>query len=369
MAMQSRIDAVIDRAISAQKVVGAVVLVAKDGDEAYARAAGLADREAAIAIRENAIFRFASVTKPLVAATALAMIERGLLSLDDNVARYLPYFTPKTPDGAQPAIAIRRLLSHTSGLGYDYSADPTITTGLQATDFDFEQNFSRVAKLPLSFAPGERWQYSIAVDVLGAVIANIIGGTLESAVKRYVTDPLGMTDTAFHVVDVKRLATPYGDSEPAPARMGDPHVVTDAEGNKIRFSPGRIFNPKAFQSGGAGAVGSAPDFLKFLEALRTGGGAILKPETVDMALANQIGAAPMRAGDAGRRFGFLGAIAVDPDQAKTPASPGALDWGGIYGHSWYLDRANKLSIVIFTNTAIEGCDGRFPKDVRDAVYG
>jgi len=122
VAMQARIDAVIDRAISTNKIVGAVVLVARDGDEAYARAAGFADREAAIAIRENAIFRFASVTKPLVAATALAMIEQGLLSLDDDVARYLPYFTPKTPDGARPAIAIRRLLSHTSGLGYDYSA-------------------------------------------------------------------------------------------------------------------------------------------------------------------------------------------------------------------------------------------------------
>src|SRR6202012_3757214 len=114
-------------------------------------------------------------------------------------------------------------------------------------------------------------------------------------VAKYVTTPLGMKDTAFHVVDADRLATPYGDAKPEPVRMGDPHAVPSPEGRTITFSPGRIFNPKAFQSGGAGAAGTAPDLLTFLETLRQGGGVILKPETVDRGFANQIGDAPMPA--------------------------------------------------------------------------
>src|ERR1700722_9037757 len=228
--MQSRIDALIDRAISDRKIVGAVVLVEKNGERAYARAAGFADREARKPVAENTIFRLASVTKPLVSATALAMVEQGLLSLEDSAATYLPYFTPKTDDGAAAVVTIRHLLTHTSGLGYGYSADPLICTGLQATDFDFEQNFSRVAKFPLSFAPGERWQYSISTDVLGAVVAKVAGATLEEAAAKYVTGPLGMKVTAFHVVDIERLATPYGDAKPEPARMGEPHDGIGAAG-------------------------------------------------------------------------------------------------------------------------------------------
>jgi CubicO group peptidase (beta-lactamase class C family) len=367
--MRARIDAVVDRAIANKTIVGAVVLVARDGERVYARAAGFADRESGKAVAENTIFRLASVTKPLVAATTLAMVERGLLSLEDKVADHLPYFTPKTKNGAPAAITIRHLLTHTSGLAYDFSADPSISTGLQATNFDFEQNFSRVAKLPLSFAPGERWEYSVAIDVLGAVIAKATGQTLEDAVAKYVTGPLGMNDTAFHVVDVNRLATPYGDAKPEPVRMGDPHVVPDPDGRKVTFSPGRIFNAKAFQSGGGGAVGTAPDVLTFLETIRQGGGPILKPETVDRAFANQIGDVAMRPHDAGKRFGFFGAVLVDPAQAQSPCAPGSVEWGGVYGHSWYVDRQSRTTIVIFTNTALEGCIGVYPKDIRNAVYG
>jgi CubicO group peptidase (beta-lactamase class C family) len=367
--MRARIDAVVDRAIANKTIVGTVVLVAKDGERVYARCAGFADRESGKPIAENTIFRLASVTKPIVAATALALIERGLMSLEDKVADHLAYFTPKTKKGAPAAITIRHLLTHTSGLGYDYSADPSICTGLQQTDFDFEQNFSRVAKLPLFFLPGERWEYSIASDVLGAVVAKVAGSTLEEAVAKYVTTPLGLKDTTFHVVDVERLATPYGDAKPEPVRMGDPHDVSDPDGRTITFSPGRIFNHKAFQSGGAGAAGTAPDLLTFLETMRGGGGAILKPETVDRAFANQIGDVAMRPHDAGRRFGFFGAVLVDPTEAQSPCAPGTVDWGGVYGHAWYVDRRSKTTIVVFTNTALEGCIGNYPKDIRDAVYG
>ena len=371
MDMQARLDAVIDDAIGVRRsIVGAVVLVARNGEVVYRRTAGLADREAGVPMAEDTIFRLASVTKPLVAATALALIERGKLSLDDEVATHLPYFTPKSPDGAYRPIRIRQLLSHTSGLGYDYAADPAITTGGQNTDLDYEANYSRLARLPLFFAPGAGWQYSTAIDVLGAVVSHVTGDTLEAAATRYVTGPLGMPDTAFHVTDVARLATAYGDAKPEPERMAEAlHYVPDPHGGRTAFSPARIFNPKAFQSGGAGAVGTAPDFLKFLEAIRQGGDGILKPETVAMAMSNQIGDLPRREWDAGQRFGFFGAVVADPQAARSPAAPGTVRWGGSYGHEWFIDRANGISVAGVTNTALEGCNGQFTFDIRDAIYG
>lgn len=370
MSMQARLDAVIDDAVAGRKtIVGTVVMVARDGALIYSRTAGFADREAGVPVAENTIFRLASVTKPLVAATALALVERGQLSLDDEAAKYLSYFKPKSPDGVYRPILIRHLLSHTSGLGYSYPDDPEITTGGQNTDFGYEENYSRVAKFPLSFAPGTGWQYSTATDVLGAIVSAITGGTLAAAVTRYITGPLGMKDTAFHVTDGARLATPYYDAKPEPLPMADPQEVPSLDGNgSSTFSPGRIFNEKAFQSGGAGAVGTAPDLLRFFEALRQGGGGILKPETVAMGFTNQIGALPRRPRDEGQRFGFFGAIVSDPAAARSPVAPGTVRWGGSYGHEWFIDRHNGLTVIGFTNTAFEGCNGQYTFDIRDAVY-
>src|SRR5690606_9250636 len=102
-------------------------------------------------------------------------------------------------------IAIRNLLTHTSGLGYDYSADPEITTGLQDTDDSLEEVLTRVARQPLSFRPGTGWQYGISIDVLGAVIAKIHGSSLADAFRHYVAEPLGLVDTGFTVTDRGRL--------------------------------------------------------------------------------------------------------------------------------------------------------------------
>jgi CubicO group peptidase (beta-lactamase class C family) len=151
--------------------------------------------------------------------------------------------------------------------------------------------------------------------------------------------------------------------------MQDPHTVTRADGTRTTFSPGRIFNPRAFQSGGAGMAGTAGDFLTFLEALRNRGDTILHPDTVVQATQNQIDDLPREPKDAGQRFGYLGAVIVDPEAADRPQAPGSYRWGGVYGHDWFVDPANGISVVIMTNTAFEGGNGRFPKDVARAIYG
>ncbi|MGB3024486.1 serine hydrolase domain-containing protein [Paradevosia shaoguanensis] len=368
MDLQTRLDGAIDGAISRGRIVGAVLLLARHGEVIYRRAAGHFDREAGKPMREDAIFRLASVTKPLVAATALAQVERGLLGLDNAVADYLPYFRPRLADGTEPAIRIRHLLTHTSGLGYEYPGDPEINTGLLETDFDFEENFTRLAGQPLFFEPGSRWEYSLAVDVLGAIVAGVHGSTLHDALAHYITGPLQMRDTGFHVTDNGRLAPPYADASPQPIRMPDPHTVTNSKDESTSFSPGRIFNRRAFQSGGAGAVGTADDLLRFFEAIRTGGTPILLNETVAQAVQNQISDVPRREEDAGRRFGWLGSVLVDPSVAGSPQGAGTIDWGGIYGHSWFVDPVAGYTMISMTNTAVEGCTGSYPDEIIDAIY-
>ncbi|WP_449395624.1 serine hydrolase domain-containing protein [Devosia riboflavina] len=363
--MGARVNAVMDEAVSGNKIVGAELIVYRHGELVLRRTAGHFDREAGVPMMENAIYRLASVTKPIVAATALAMIDKGLLGFDDLVSGHLDYFAPRLEDGSPASITIHHLLTHTSGLAYGY-ADETISTGLGPSDKDFRANFSKVAAAPLLFAPGTGWTYSVAIDVLGAVLAAVQGGSLEDAVRAHLTGPLGMHETGFFVADKARLAVPYADGTPEPTVMTDPQFVVGEDGGTVMFSPSRIFSDKAFQSGGAGMAGTPENIAKFLETLRKGGGSVLKPETVALGLSNRIGDVYRQ--DQGQRFGYFGAVIDDPQAAASPSAKGTVNWGGVYGHSWLVDPANAITIVSMSNTALEGCTGRYPKDLIRAVY-
>ena len=232
----------------------------------------------------DTVFRWASLTKPLVAATALALMERGQLGLDDPVTRFLPDLKPRLPDGSAPPIRIRHLLTHTAGLAYPSLApgDPYVAAGVSAgldqPGMSMAENLRRIASVPLYYWPGSSWRYSVATDVLGAIIAVVDGRSLADAVATYVTDPLGMRDSAFVIQEPERLTVAYADSTPRAARMDEPHRVEE-----LVFSPARAFDQRSFQSGGGGMVGTAGDFAAFLETLRTGGASILTRETVELA--------------------------------------------------------------------------------------
>lgn len=358
MTLQHRIDAAIDAALG-DRIVGCVVLVQQAGQPVYARAAGLADRENGRAMELDAIFRLASVTKPIVAAATLRMVDLGVLGLDDPVTKYLPYFQPKAPDGSAPNILIRQLLAHTSGL--TYGGDGVHSRGLAGPLWGFEENLRLLAEQPLVFAPGTGWEYGMSIDVLGGVIAAVNGTDLAGVVARYVTGPLGMTDTLFAVSDPARLAVPYMDGPP-PILMADYQEVVGGDGNVTPFWAGRIFEPRAPQSGGAGMAGTAGDILRLLEALRCD---FLSTATQTAAFSNQIGNLPQ---SAGKRFTFLGALLTDPAAANTPMPVGALDWGGAWGHNWIIDRASKTTVVVCTNTLFEGCNGPFREHIAQAVF-
>jgi CubicO group peptidase (beta-lactamase class C family) len=372
--LAGRLDAVIDTALADRKIVGGVVLVARDGELAYGRAAGHADREAGVPTGRDTIMRYASLTKPVVTVTALGLIEDGVLGLDDPVIRHLPDFRPRLADGSEPVITVRHLLTHTSGLTYDFMEPPEsayhatgISNGFDAPGVTMEDNLARISAWPLNFAPGAAWNYSVSTDVLGAVVAAAAAAPLPDVVRRKVTGPLGMTDTDFSVVDPARLSVAYADASPEPVRMGERHEIPFAF-SPLRYAPARNLDPTAFPSAGAGMAGTADDYLKFLEALRRGGAPVLRPESAALMAHNAIGDLPVVLMGPGYGFSLGAGVLLDPAAAGSPQAAGTWSWGGVYGGSWFVDPANRTTVVILTNTAIEGMAGAFTGAVRDAVY-
>lgn len=367
------LDVAIDAAIADRRIVGAVVLVAREGEVVYRRAAGLADREAAVPLRDDAIFRLASVTKPFVTAAAMRLVEDGALALDAPVTRWLKDFRPRLADGSVPEITIRHLLTHTSGLSYRF-IEPAgsayhlhdVSDGLDQPGLSITENLARLAAVPLAFAPGAAWRYSLSIDVLGAVMEQATGASLPDLVATLVTGPLGLRDISFGVADRSRLAKPYANAAPAPIAMTD-GLAVEMDGGAAVFAPSRILDPASYPSGGAGMSGTAGDVLTFLEAIRTGDAPILTPASIAAMTRDQVGEQAETQGP-GWGFGYGWAVLVDPEAAQTPQARGTLQWGGAYGHSWFVDRTNGLTVVALTNTAFEGVNGRFVTDIRDAVY-
>ncbi|MBR8207561.1 beta-lactamase family protein [Burkholderia cenocepacia] len=375
-ALAERIDTVLSRQLDTQRLVGAVVLVARDGELVYRRAAGFADRESRTPMREDTLFRLASVTKPIVSAAAMALVAQRKLSLDEDIARWLPDFRPALPDGRVPTITVRQLLVHTAGLDYRFNetdangpyARAGVSDGLDGASITLAENLRRIASVPLLFAPGTSWNYSLSIDVIGALIEAVCGVPLPDAIDALVLRPLGARDTGFVARDPARLATPYVNDTPQPHLLAENETVPIDEGFVgVTYSPSRVLNAQAFPSGGAGMVGTAGDVLTVLDTLRTGGGAILPAELVDEMGRVQTG--DLELPDLpGAGFGIGFSVLRDPQAAASPESVGTWRWGGVYGHSWFVDRARGLTVVSLTNTLYEGMNGQYTLDLRDAVY-
>ncbi len=365
------LDKVVQTALDEHRVAGCVVMVAYRGETVYAKAAGMADQEGARPMQTDALFRLASVSKPMVSAAAMRLVEQGKLSLDDPVTRWLPDFQPRL-DGKPVVITIRQLLNHTSGLSYRFSEPKEslyhvlgVSDGLDNPTLTLAENLHRLGQAPLHHQPGSKFLYSLSIDVVGAVIEKVSGKPLPEAVADLVLKPLKMNDTGFQAVDAKRLTTAYGNTAVGPIKVVDGTTLALGDG-WVSYTPSKALSAPANPSGGGGMVGSAGDFLTFLEAVRRNDGTLLKAETIDRMEQNSLGEV------AGHRpgwgFGLGWAVLLDPTAANTPQSKGTLQWGGAYGHSWFIDPAQHLTVVVFTNTAFEGMAGKLPADVRRTVY-
>ncbi len=371
-ALAARLDPILDAALAEAKIVGAVVLVARRGALAYARAAGQSDRETGRAMTLDTIFRASSLTKPIVTAAVLSLVESGVLGLDDPVIRWLPDFQP-TFEGQAPTITLRHLITHTAGLSYGFMqpADGPylklgVSDGMDQPGLGFPEELRRISDAGLTFPPGGAWLYSVGMDVMGAVIEAATGRTLPEVVAERVTARLGMADTGFMVTDRARLAAAYADGAP-PVTMGATHTVPFAELSGIKFAPDRIFDAASFPSGGAGMACTAPDMLAFLEAIRLGGGPVVSAETAGDMMTNQTGDLLIITSGPGWGFGFGGAVVLDPEPTASHLPAGAWTWAGVYGHSWFVDPASQTTFVLMTNTSTEGMSGLTARDLAAAA--
>jgi CubicO group peptidase (beta-lactamase class C family) len=220
-----RIAAVVQGSVDRGEIAGAVTLVARHGQMAWLRASGKQDRESSRPMRTDSIFRICSMTKPIVSLAVMMLYEEGRFVLDDPISKYIPEFAdtkvlvtqkdrkPYTIPASQP-ITIRNLLTHTSGIVYNWDSDlgslyqqANIASGLLPVDVTIGENVKRLARLPLLFNPGERWAYGLNVDVLGYLIEVVSGRPLDQFLKERIFEPLGMRDTFFYIPQDKLEST------------------------------------------------------------------------------------------------------------------------------------------------------------------
>lgn len=369
-----RIDEVWHGVVDQGRIVGGVVLLAHAGELRYACARGWADREAQKPITRHQRFRLASLTKLITSVCVLRLQEHGVLRIDDALTRWLPDFTPKLADGSVPIITLRHLLSHTSGLAYGFELPPGnpyeqagVSDGLDLVAFDQAENLRRLASIPLLFKPGSAWRYSLATDVLGAVVERATGIALPEAIRHWVTGPLGMSATGFQEGDPQSLACAYKDDAHWPVLINcadELHLDT----GKASVSACRSSDPHAWSSAGAGMIGNADDYLRLLECLRLGGAPLLAEAATSSLLSNAIGEVQIEGRGPGWKFGLGPMLLADPLQARQLQGPGSWSWCGIYGCHYWVDPQAEISLVAMTNTAVAGAWGEFPDALIEAIY-
>jgi CubicO group peptidase (beta-lactamase class C family) len=259
-------------------IPGTVLLIARQGKIAYFEAMGSLDPEKKTPMTKDAIFRLYSMTKPITTVTAMMLFEQGKLALTDPVAKYIPVFkdvkvaVEKEADGkitlelvpAQRPITVQDLMRHSSGLTYGFFGVSAVKKAyldaeLYKGEFTNAEFAERLAKLPLAFQPGTTWDYSHSTDVLGRVVEVAAGKSLYQSMKAQLLDPLGMTDTTFHV-----------SNDPArQARLAEPFSNDRAIGTGISMSDPRVASKD--ELGGQGMVGTAMDYAVFAQMLLNAG--------------------------------------------------------------------------------------------------
>lgn len=366
----------LDRFIEDGKLPNYDVAVLRRGRLAYRRLAGLANVETGAPLKEDTIFRIYSMTKPITSVALMQLFEQGRFQLDEPVARFLPewkaghqVWTGSHGDAfsttpAQRPISFRDLLSHTSGLTYgaglaelgvppESPVDQVYIDKKIGSDLtlDLDGLVARLADVPLRFQPGERWMYSIATDVCGALVQRISGKPFDVYLKDHIFGPLGMVDTDFFVPadKVDRFAANYIKT---PSRAMFP----------IEFPlQADYLKPPAMLGGGGGLVGTMADYIRFGDCLRAGGTLdgvrIIGRRTLELMGANHLKDGKSlnemaiglfsEATTVGAGFGLGLASTIDPVAAGSLAS-GDRYWGGAASTYFWFDPDDELTVVFMT---------------------
>jgi CubicO group peptidase (beta-lactamase class C family) len=356
VALQRRLQTDVDAA----RLPGAVLRVAYRGRE-YCACVGWMDATRRMPMRPEAIFRIFSMTKPLTAVAAMQLVEEGQLSLSDRLVQR--WGDAPWREEAR-AITVRDLLRHTAGYTYGARcADAQVRAAyarerlpLNPRGLSIAQFMRGIARVPLLHTPGVRWEYGLATDVLGGVLEAVSGQRLGALLRERIFAPLGMVDTAFdcRADSLDRLAQPF-DRDPVD---GTPLVDPDQT-----YDP---CVPARMESGGAGALSTAADYLRFarsLLAISIGqpaqahgprGAPLLRPQTLALMTRDHLGtdgvANPSQPGisalnSTGYGFGLGFAVRLADTSCELPGAPGTFFWSGTAGTLFWVDPAHELAAV------------------------
>lgn len=367
----ARVDAALKPYIDNKQLAGAVVAIARKNKTVYMKSFGAADIDSNKAMTDDAIFRIASMTKPVTSVAVMMLYEEGKFLLDDPIAKFIPEFKePKvlmadaTTVPAKREITIRDLLRHTSGISYRFWGKPVaevyekagIFDGLAPTEGTIAEMTKRIAAQPLHSQPGEAFEYGLNTDVLGYLVETVSGMPLDKFFKERIFNLLKMPDTQFYVSDAQRnrvvsLYTPgekggLAKSPDAPTRWG-----------QLIFSPTVPYGPqRTYFSGGGGLTSTARDYLRFTQMFLNGGQLdgkrLLSRKSVELMAMNHIGdisvwtyVPPGAAGNLGDKFGLGFGVRSDVGMNEL-GSTGEYMWAGIFNTRFWIDPKEKLSIVM-----------------------
>lgn len=336
-AVLAQLDIALEQAVADREVSGVIGLIHHRGRRAYFKAFGWQDIELHKPLAKDAIFRLQSMTKPVVVATALALVDEGLITLDEPIASHCPEWTDPMvlEDGrlvpAKFAITPRMLMCHTSGLYYgdiekgarskagnEGATFTAVATTRRDADTTLKSFSEGLAKAPLKFHPGTGWQYGHSIDVLGRTIEAVTGRPLDEVMHERILGPLKMTSTDFwvHPENAGRICQIYRQPRPGVLERG-------REASRLTEKPTLFL-------GGQGLCSSAEDYERFCRMLMNRGELdgvrVLRPETVDLMFENHV------APEVGRRYGLGGAV----------DGTGGYAWGGANGTQFWVDRTHDL---------------------------
>ncbi len=359
-----RLDRLVQMYIDSGRQAGVAVLIARNGKIVHHKGYGYDNLAPKTPLKRDAIFRIASQTKAITSMGVLMLFEEGKFLLDDPISKYIPSFktmtvldkftekdTTFTTVPVKREITIRQLLTHTSGIGYPgigskeanaIYAKYQIPSGIGTPNANLADAVDRLAKLPLMSQPGDRWMYSLSIDVLGRLIEVASGQTLDQFLRARLFEPLGMNDTFFYLPAAKhsRLTTLYTE-HPETKKP----VLYPAQGG---MNPNYPNQPGTFYAGGAGLSSTLLDYAIFLQMVMNGGEyngkRVLSPATIRMALANQIGDLSL----GNNKFGLGFSLNSAKSAARLPVSEGAFDWGGYFGTTYWGDPEQGIVALIYT---------------------
>ena len=390
-----RIHDVLAEHIADGKLAGTVVMVARKGKLIYADAAGFQDKDEGKPMALDAVFRIYSMTKPLVSVAAMMLVEDGKIELTDPVSKFFPAFkgqqvsvartdgefarTTYTTVPADREIIVQDLLRHTAGLAYGeitlnapvrdaYAKAGLYLPGVRdydARDLTPAEEVERLAKAPLAHQPGTVWEYSLAVDLLGRVVEAASGKRLADFLAQRLFEPLKMRDSGF--------AVPAGKI----ARLAQPLAVDFASGQPIKLID--VSKEPKNDSGGAGGVSTAADYLRFAQMLLNGGQLdgtrVLSRTTVGLMTSDHLGAriaAPVTPselllGTPGYTFGLGFAVRQGAGVAAVPGSAGEFMWAGYAGTYFWVDPKEEL-VAVFMSQAPSPARAYYRKLIKQLVY-